>query len=1553
MAVTVGRIVYEVGADGHVLEKEMHAAAKSAGEQGGKDLNDGLVSEFKRRWGGPSGFEKALAPGDQKIVQHFNKLGYFSSKAYASKFEKSLRPQYAATIKKLTGLFNKLTAEGTVIDLSRNFKSGPEMEAQIRRTKDLMDELAQAFQLGLADTPDNFNTDALQLYRRELEKTLAIIDESTGATQARQRALERLRESQDVVTDSLRKITGATSSYDDMSRQELKTLRDHLRAQELDTSARLAGFEATREQTFAKIDLKDALIQEQKAQRDGTEAAKEAYDQTIKDLEAQRKELLQKRDLEELGKKELKRYNKLTALIDKEVEGRKAVGAQFSTLNKQIVGNEQAVTNWMTSLDELKIVEANLGREYDHQIETLRRVEYVTAIATEAHKEHKAELKAAAQAARENVAAVTEQVQVEEALTEELDKGNAQLTKRQARLAKLADLEQQFADLQKFKARLDADERNRNAGTIVAIQQMIKDRGELSEVTRDHLTYESALSDAVDENTTAMGKNADAVERRKKGIGGLSGMWRSMRKILADVDIDLGKLDDQHGKVGAGAGRLGAILLKPWNSLDNDVRLVIGLIASAADQVAVLGSAAGAGLLGIGGALTAALGGAVGFAVVIGRLNDDLKDLPPQMQAAAKALHAFSSEFGVLRDHLVSAAAPAFASAFTSLEGTLKALIPVTERFGGALGATFRDFAAKVKPGSDGLALIQELIGNAADLLPGLAGATETWLFALIRGINKARPLAQGLVDWVQELGDRFNAFTQSDSFGVWVGNAQRIFGDLGGLLDALGRSMNNLANPASVERTSQLLQNLTDFVPALEGILEILGRLDIVGIVVKALEEAGRAIAPVREQFGLLADALRTGVFTALEQMGNVLVGVATALAPLIDMLAGMVAAIPPPVWTALASAATAYFTALIAFKALSGVTGILVSLSDAAIHAFDVLSGNKVNSATGAVEKLSDKFGKAGLVGAIGAASVAIGLFASDALRDFSKIESKTRDVVANGGSIEDAYKAVQSSFATGAGSITNYGDAFVELKRKQENFLSGSDAIWSETQRKADTLQQTFHELDQPLADLAAKSLPKAQEAFQGMTKDMGLSKDQVQVMLNEMPHLQAAFQEAAGGTDGLATSQEALDYALSNTGGEMETTAANTQLAADALEVLKGRSVDALKGVEGVTDGIKSLGSAFRSQEGANVGYHQSIEDVRKALEENGKSWDISTQAGRDNRLAIMDLAQSTLDYAGEIYNMTGSQEEAAAAIQAGRDAVIQSLEGMDLGGLSAEEYATKLGLIPGDVNTIVSANTTAGMEMADAFAARLVELGLMTPTPQMLADSTEGDKVVSDFQASLIETGLMTPTSTMLADSKPGDATVAAFQKNLTATGLMTPTPKMLADSTKGDATVSTFQKSLTATGMMNPTPVISVNNKQALDGTAAVQTALANVKSKTVTLTVQVSQSGNAVYRQGDRLLEASGDIFHRRTDVTVGEAGPEAIVPLRRPLALVDPAVRALSAFAQGLPIPGRRRDAPTKPAGGGGITFAPGSIVVQGALDPRRTALDVANRIAQKVGG
>ena len=94
----------------------------------------------------------------------------------------------------------------------------------------------------------------------------------------------------------------------------------------------------------------------------------------------------------------------------------------------------------------------------------------------------------------------------------------------------------------------------------------------------------------------------------------------------------------------------------------------------------------------------------------------------------------------------------------------------------------------------------------------------------------------------------------------------------------------------------------------------------------------------------------------------------------------------------------------------------------------------------------------------------------------------------------------------------------------------------------------------------------------------------------------------------------------------------------------------------------------------------------------------------------------------------------------------------------------------------------------------------------------------------------------------------------------------------------------------------------------------------------------------NAAGRAAGAIVGAqAGTILSGPRVVLAGEAGPEAIVPLRRPLNQVDPSVRALSAIAQGMGMP----------------TIEPGAIVINTPTkSPERVAEKVLDAIVLGLG-
>ena len=147
----------------------------------------------------------------------------------------------------------------------------------------------------------------------------------------------------------------------------------------------------------------------------------------------------------------------------------------------------------------------------------------------------------------------------------------------------------------------------------------------------------------------------------------------------------------------------------------------------------------------------------------------------------------------------------------------------------------------------------------------------------------------------------------------------------------------------------------------------------------------------------------------------------------------------------------------------------------------------------------------------------------------------------------------------------------------------------------------------------------------------------------------------------------------------------------------------------------------------------------------------------------------------------------------------------------------------------------------------------------------------------------------------------------------------------------------------TATGYVNSVP--DENTTYFKGDTSALLAKIAEARRQvSALLAFNAGALGNADLggprAAGGLFGFAAGSILNKGARLVVaGEDGPEAIVPLRRSLARVDPSVRALSAYAQGM-------------TPGGGITIAEGAIqVTVPNANPRNVAESVLDRLVARL--
>lgn len=904
------------------------------------------------------------------------------------------------------------------------------------------------------------------------------------------------------------------------------------------------------------------------------------------------------------------------------------------------------------------------------------------------------------------------------------------------------------------------------------------------------------------------------------------------------------KLENAIARLGKGLDRNSV----KWKNLSANTRqwtLIITAVAAAAEDIAVLGSAAGAGLIAVGGGVAALGVAAVGVGAIVANLFQDIKDAPASMRPTIREFLNLRESIGDMNDVIAQAAFKQMGGAFDDIRNTLRGLTPALALMGTTLGRLTRSFADAIKPGTEGFQQINRLVLNASPLVDTMARSAGTLGIALVRAFNNANPLVQKMVGWVDTLIQRFNDFTQGPGFDVWIGNATRVFTSFGKLLDATGRALNNLVTPDSVDRTTQFIDRLTSFMPNLTSMLNALGALDVFGVLAAGLDDLGKALAPILPAVEDLAGALRGQMIVYLDAFGASAKVVAEVTAPLVQILANFIKAIPAPVIQGIAVAVTALGVAFAGLKVAGAVGAITKSIGTGVTYLglYATNLGEVGSAAKGMVGKLTGVAGKAGIFGLVATAAIA-GAAAlkqwGDAILDY---QGKATEAVGSSKSLVDSIHEIGKATTIGQEGFTAMELSSANLNDAMKFLADSGGTQWGmmmnfgtkateETQRAAEALRGGLEELQKPLASLAENNLPAAQKKFSDYTAGLNLSDQALyNIIHGTMGDYEKALIAQIKAQGNVATQTNIVNAALGRHSKAQNDAEAAAKANQSALDGLMGQEKSTTKATDDLANAIRGFGSKTLDSREAARQFQSAIADATKTIDENTKSTDknkrtldISTAAGRDNQAALDGIAKAALNAAASKYEQTQNENDATAAINAGRKALIEQLAKFGITGKAAEKYADNLGLIPSNITT----------------AAKL--------------------------------------TGVPAAES--------------------------------------------------------------ALDRLARDRTA-----------TIHVRQTGQTQMQGNNNARFASGGTLHGPRYILAGEAGPEAIVPLRRPLNQVDPSVRWLSAIAQG-------RKAPAMASGGvvgGGKTtnVEAGAIVVQGSLDPYRTANDVVNRLYEETYG
>ncbi len=212
------------------------------------------------------------------------------------------------------------------------------------------------------------------------------------------------------------------------------------------------------------------------------------------------------------------------------------------------------------------------------------------------------------------------------------------------------------------------------------------------------------------------------------------------------------------------------------------------------------------------------------------------------------------------------------------------------------------------------------------------------------------------------------------------------------------------------------------------------------------------------------------------------------------------------------------------------------------------------------------------------------------------------------------------------------------------------------------------QQIDTLDAALSGLVSSASPEAaRNAFDALAEAQGLSSDETKQLLNLLP----SYRDALAGVEN------------------------DTRLAAGGERDFTGAIADQTGEIEKNVKAMREKRDLALAAENAEIGYQRALDEARKSLKENGKTLDITTEKGRQNRESLLDIAGAWNDLSDREKNARGARKQ---AIDDFADMAVK----MGMTEKAARAYARRLLDIPTKVVTRATLETANAKRELDTF-----------------------------------------------------------------------------------------------------------------------------------------------------------------------------------------------------------------------------------------------------------
>lgn len=543
----------------------------------------------------------------------------------------------------------------------------------------------------------------------------------------------------------------------------------------------------------------------------------------------------------------------------------------------------------------------------------------------------------------------------------------------------------------------------------------------------------------------------------------------------------------------------------------------------------------------------------------------------------------------------------------------------------GPAGADFVMFLDSLRPQLEGLQNVAR-----AGLFPGMED-----------GIRAALTMLPQATSLVQSLATEMGNLTREAGMGLggqaWTRFIDYIRTDAAPTLHAMGETLGNLA--------TGFANLMVDFAPLSRSFTSGMMRMSA------AFRDWTAGLAGSQGFEDFLSYVRESGplAMRALESIGNALVAIVEAAAPvghatlpvitvLADTLAHIAKSPVGPVLIGAAAGIAAVSRAVALYNAANGASmlrflGSLRGIAAAAavygtVEALDALRHStdqalpSVNQLTHSLLNLTDAQTAANLARELGSVG--------DALHriDDPNMRLAALDKLHGMGS---ELSAVASGAELFAQHITDFG--------------SGAALT-------LDNAKSSVQQLDRALSNIVANGgADRAKQAFRELATSQHLSAAEQKALMRLLPQYRDALTASANAAD-------------------MDTAATSRNTAAQRQNL----------------DAMRAVRSERLAAANAEIGYQQAIDDATAAAKKNGKTLDITTQKGRDNKTALLNLAAAWNQQSDATKASAGAHKAAIAEF-------VRAATQMGMNADKARAYAKRLLEIPPKRKTIIEADTS--------------------------------------------------------------------------------------------------------------------------------------------------------------------------------------------------------------------------------------------------------------------